>query len=133
MYSNDITLFNELATKCGNRYLAVKFVSTIARDLGHEAKGVVIESKLITWALTGKCPYTKDELEYRQQHDSDVAELEDYLCYVSDEAIANQVRKYYKISLRNRHLTLDESNVLDKYYQMRTNIILRMAWYGFDT
>lgn len=131
MYNRNLTLFNELADRCGNRYLAARYIASVARRLGKKSKGVVIESKLITWALTGEQPYDDEELERRRQFDSDVAELEDYLCYVDDSEVAAQVRKYYKISLHNRHVTLDNSNELDTYRQMRVNIILRMIWYGF--
>lgn len=132
MYNRNLTLFNELAEKCGNRYFAARYIASVARRLGKQSKGIVLESKLITWALTGEQPYDDAELERRKQHDVDIAELEDYLCYVEDKQVAAQVRKYYKISLHNRHVTLDSSNQLDEYRQMRVNIILRMIWYGLE-
>jgi len=133
---NNLKLFNELADKCGNRYLAARYLASVARNFGlnPQSKGIILESKLLTWALTGQEPYTKEELDRRRRNqiDSDVAELEDYLCYVDDEEVANQVRKYYKKSLNSRHVVLDDSSTLDKYRQMRVNIILRMAWYGIN-
>ena len=129
---NDLKLFNELAEKCGNRYLAARYLASVARNYGKQAQGAIAESKLITWALTGQCPYDEEELDRRKFYDSDVAAIEDYLCYIDDREIASQVRKYYIMSLRNRHITLDSSDTFDKYRQMRVNIILRMMWYGFE-
>ena len=130
MYNENLALFNKLANICGNRYLAVKYLSSQSRSLGAQSEGTVLESKLLTWALTGTPPYSIEEMRRRKEYDSDVAELEDYLCYVDDEEVANQVRKYYRISLRNRHVVLDDSSTLDTYRQMRVNVILRMIWYG---
>ncbi len=129
MFNENLALFNELARACGNRYLAVKFLAQKSRILGKQTEGIVLESKLISWALTGIQPYDDKELEKRKYFDSDIAQLEDYLCYVDDEEICEQVRKYYKLSVRNKHVTLDASNTLDEYRQMRVNVILRMIWY----
>ena len=130
MFNENLALFNKLARLCGNRYLAVKYLASQSRDLGDQYKGVLLESQLLTWALTGIPTYDLKELERRKHYDSDIAQLEDYLCYVDDEEVCDQVRKYYKISLRSKHVILDDSNTLDDYRQMRVNIILRMLWYG---
>ncbi len=130
MLESSLKLFNELAEVCGNRYLAIKYLSHQSRDLGHQSKGKVTESKLISWALTGEQPYSNQELERRKVLDIDIAELEDYLCYVDDKEVANQVRKYYQLSVRSKHVVLDTSQSLDLYRQMRVNVILRMIWYG---
>ena len=135
MYNN-LKLFNELADKCGNRYLAARYLASVARNFGSDSqyKGLVLESKLLTWALTGEPPYTEKEIEKRRkfQVDSDIADLEDYLCYIDDEEVAQRVRMYYKKSLNSRHVVLDNSGTLDTYREMRVNIIVRMAWYGFQ-
>lgn len=130
MLNEHLALFNELAEACGNRYLATKYLASQSRVLGRQSQGLVLESKLITWALTGVQPYDDEELERRRCYDVDVAELEDYLCYVNDKEIADQVRKQYILSLRNKHVVLDDSQTLDVYRQMRVNVILRMIWYG---
>jgi len=130
MLESSLKEFNKLAEACGNRYLAIKYLSHQSRILGHQSKGSVNESKLISWALTGKCPYSKEELEQRQFIDVDIAELENYLCYVDDKEVATQVRTYYRKSVRNKRIVLDTSQTLDLYRQMRVNIILRMIWYG---
>ena len=131
---NNLKQFNELAEKCGNKYLTAKYLAASARNFGLNPKyhGLILESKLISWALTGIQPYSDKELEKRRrlQVDSDLAEVEDYLCYVDDEEVKEQVRKYYRASIRSKHVVLDESNKLDKYRQMRVNVIVRMMWYG---
>ena len=130
MFTENQPLFNKLADICGNRYLAVRYLASKSRKLGDKYSEAVMESKLLTWALTGVPPYSEDELDRRVKLDSDVAELEDYLCYVDDDEVAEQVRLYYIKSLRNRGVVLDSSNTLDTYRQMRVNVILRMIWYS---
>ena len=133
MQSN-LKQFNKLAERCGNRYLAIRYLATIARRHGIQSHGTILESKLLTWALTGEQPYSDDMIETRRhiKLDSDLADLEDYLCYIDDAEVADRVRICYRESVHNRHLTLDSSNALDYYRQMRVNVILRMMWYGFE-
>ena len=127
--------FNKLADACGSSYAAVRWLSKESRRLGVENSCYhILESKLLTWALTGKCPYTRSQLAFRKlawrEHQDD---LEDILEFVSDEDVADLVRSNYSKSVKNRHLTLCDHADLGESRLNRANILLRMAWYQFNT
>ena len=68
----DFKAIDELSQKCGNKYLAVKFLAKAARKLGEEKKDYHIsESKLLQWVLTGQCPYSDAQLEMRFRNAND--------------------------------------------------------------
>lgn len=121
--------FNDLVESCGNRYLAVRLVAQWAR--GFESQypdSALMESKLIDWVVTGKCPYSNWELATRHRLDDD-DELEELLCGVMDEDIVSEVRKMYKLSVRAGKLLLSTNKQLSVGELTRTNVLLRMVWY----
>lgn len=123
--------FNKLAEACGNRYVAVKWLSKQARKLYKEKSCYKIsESKMITWALTGKCPYSDSQLAMRK-HVCEIDNLSEILEFVSDKEISNSVRTFYILSVKNKKLTLCDNYELGENRLERVNILLRMAWYNF--
>lgn len=128
----ELEKFKQLEKACGNRYLAIKLVSFQARRLGDANRNAAIsEANLIQWVLTGKCPYSKSKLETRRFFKETLDDVEEKLCYVDDEEVREEVRRCYKQSIRNKHLTLSENPSINKYKISRANILLRMIWYHF--
>lgn len=130
MVIDDLYDFDKLVEACGNRYLAVMFISESARKLGQKRKEYRIsESKLIQWILTGNCPYTDAQLEIMKERPNDEG-LEKILCWVTDEQVVKEVKFLYKRSIHNRKLTYSNSNALSQSRIDRVNILLRMIWYS---
>ena len=130
MEIKDLQAFSEIEKACGNRYIAVQLISDIARRLGQHTKEYQIsESKLLEWILTGQCPYSKSQLEARRERPADRA-LDDLLCWVSDESVVKLVRKFYKQSIKQRHLVECFDEKLHPSRIDRANILLRMHWYS---
>lgn len=133
MNLHNLERFKELERSCGNRYLAIRFISTNARDLGQDNQDYHIsESYLIEWVLTGKCPYTEQELARRKEVHENVDNINEYLSYVDDEDIRDEVRKLYKTSVQTKHLTYCTNKALSRGRRSRVNVLLRMIWYHFS-
>lgn len=123
--------FNKLAEACGNRYVAIKWLSSETRRLFAKNRNYsLLESRVLTWALTGTCPYSRFELE-RRNISHKVDHIDELLEFVLDEDVCNEVRTFYKISVKNKQLTLCDRVDLGESRLERTNILLRMAWYNF--
>ena len=129
MEIREIDRFNELAESCGNRYAAIKLVSKWARDFGIEFKDChILESRLIQWVITGKCPYVEEELQKRRIVPNE-DKINEVLCWVSDKSITNEVRYLYKESVHHRRLLTCNNNKLSKGQISRVNVLLRMTWF----
>lgn len=123
--------FEKLAEACGNRYAAIKWLSKQTRKLYKEKSCYKIsEAKMLTWALTGKCPYSDSQLALRK-HIYEIDNLSEILEFVTDKEVINSVRTFYILSVRNKKLTLCDTNDLGENRLARVNILLRMAWYNF--
>ena len=130
MVIHDLDKFEELATRCGNRYLAIQIVAKAARQFTSNHKEYSLnESKVIQWILTGDCPYTPKQLADRKYINSR-SEIDEILCWVSDSEVAEEVRKMYKKSVRSAKLQLSTNSALSNSQLDRANILLRMAWYS---
>lgn len=130
MVTKDLDRFQELEESCGSRYLAVQFISKWARGFGQEYKRYSIaESKLIQWVISGKCPYTEAQLLHRTIVSNDDG-LEDFLCWVSDEEIQNEVKHLYKLSIKHKHLVYCKRADFTNGQVSRTNVLLRMFWFS---
>ena len=130
MVIDDLYNFDKLVEACGNRYLAVMFLSESARKLGEEKKEYHIsESKLLQWVLTGHCPYSEAQLELMKEKRSNEG-LDTILCWVTDKQVTNEVRFLYKKSVRNHKLTYSNNTNLSASKCDRVNILLRMIWYS---
>lgn len=129
----DVMRFNEFAKSVGNRYLATQLISQWARELGKEYKDYyIVESKLLQWVLTGRCPYVESELEARRFY-TDHDKAEDFLAWVSDKEVREEVLELYKQSARNHHLLRCDNKSLGESRRARVNILLRMLWYSSST
>lgn len=124
----DLSRFNILSEACGSRYVAVRWLAKAARQLGTEYSDYeLLESKLLTWLITGQCPYTTYEMDMRKLLRK-VDTIDDLLEYVTDEEVEEQVRLFYRKSIRNKRLTLCDNDDLGSSRLSRVNILLRMAW-----
>lgn len=130
MVTKDFNRFDELAESCGNRYLAVRFIAKYSRSLGkqyHEYH--IFESKLIQWVITGRCPYIESDMLKRKIHIDD-DKVEDFLSWVTDIEVADEVIKLYKKSVNRKHLLICNNNRLGQSRKSRVNVLLRMLWYS---
>jgi len=123
-------LFDELADKCGNRYLATLYVAKAARYLAQEHSVSMLESQLLTWALTGKPP-NLSLARYKKIESLELSNIEFYLDYVEDAEVRDCVLQRYKDSVRNHHLVYQHPGQLDSFRTSRVNILLRMIWWDF--
>lgn len=124
----DLTRFSILAEACESRYVAVRWLAKASRQLSAEYIDYeLLESKLLTWLITGECPYTVYEMDMRKLLKR-VDALDDLLEYVTDEEVETQVRLFYKKSIKNKKLTLCDKDDLGSSRLSRVNILLRMAW-----
>lgn len=128
MWENEHKLFDELADKCGNRYLAVKYIAKLGRYLNYDVPGGLLGSQLLTWALTGQQPETKFDFNNYYKVNAELACLEETLEYVTNDAVKRSVRKSYALSVRHHHLIYHYDDSLDQYEQGRVRILLRMIW-----
>lgn len=130
MVIDDLHSFDRLVEACGNKYLAVVFISEAARRLGQQRKEYQIsESKLIQWILTGTCPYTDIQLEMRKKPKDDES-LNRLLCWVIDKQVADEVRCLYRKSIHEQRLIYSHNASLSQSRIDRVNILLRMIWYS---
>ena len=129
MLISDLQLFDELAKKLGNRYLATAYVSQSARIFAQGLPKYIIESYLIHWVLIGEDP---KHIRARIRDDADVRYMNEVLCYIYDEDVCKAVRNLYKKSIRARHLVYQSDIDLNKYQADRVKILLRMIWYQFE-
>lgn len=130
MVTEDLYRFEHLSEKLGNRYLAVRFISSSARSLGVEKKEYhIAESKLIQWILTGHCPYTEKQLQSRRAVSDDDG-VDDFLSWVSDQDIVDEVKSLYKSSVKMHSIVYCKNNKFNQGQIDRINILLRMIWYS---
>lgn len=131
MVLNDIKRFNEFADSCVNRYVAVQTIAKWARDLGSELSDYRIsESKLIEIILNGKY-YTKGELSQRKR-DDDPDHISDILEWAIDEKIVDEVKRLYRLSIKNKRLQSCNNTKFTSGEQSKINILLRMLWYSIE-
>ena len=129
MWASDRYLFESLAKQCGSRYLAVWFLAKGSRKLASTLPPGVIESKLITWVLTGAQPEIEAYLLKRQDSYIEMKNLSNMVDYVEDESIRNCVILSYKHSVKNHHLLYEYTDGMPEADRTRVRILTRMAWY----
>lgn len=128
MVINDVARFNEFAESCGNRYLAVRILAKWARELGEELHEYHIsESKLLEIILNGKY-YTDNQMSQRRSKSAD--NLDDFLEWISDDRVINEVKYLYRQSVRRKRLQGCKNKTLSHGQRSRTNILLKMLWYS---
>ena len=126
MWKVDNEQFSQLSAACGSRYLAVMFVATCARNLIKYKNNWSIESRLISWVITGEMPPKGIHVNI----DPELAAIEDFLCYISSEDIRKSVMISYNMSVQNRHLVYRYIRGLDEFERARVRVLLRMIWYS---
>lgn len=129
MLISDLNLFNEFATKVGNRYLATSYISQSARSFAEELPRYIIESYLIHWVLIGEDP---QHIRVRIRDDAETRYMNEVLCYVYDKKVVDAVKYMYKNSIKNRHLVYSSNSDLSNSQLDRAKILLRMIWYQFE-
>lgn len=127
MITSTHSYFNKLAIALGNNYAACTIMAKSARGLSAHLPKYTIESHLLRWVVEGvPCSV----LSNAKIKDRDMMNVEDVLEFVDDELVKSEVRKSYRLSLKNRHLTYSTHPKLDKHQKDRCDILLRMAWYS---
>ena len=126
MWKTDNTQFSELSKLCGSRYLAVIFVAKCARKLVKYKNNWSIESRLISWVITGEMPSKGIHLNIDPELDA----IYDFLCYIEDQSVKDSVIASYKASVQNRHLVYMYGLGLTESDQARVRILVRMIWYS---
>lgn len=130
MVSKDSKRFKEFSKSCGNTYLAVRILSKWARELGEKFKEYRIsESKLIETVLSGKCFYSEYQMLQRKA-ETDDDRIEDFLSWVLDDDIVEEVKYFYKLSINNKKLTRCTNIAFSDGKRGRINVLLKMIWYS---
>lgn len=109
--------------------MAVTFLASGARRLGSKLPQGIMESKLLTWVLTGDNPdysYIKiDPDNYIERKN-----IEDTLEFITDREVKKYVLLSYKKSIKAQHLVYRyPDNMLD-HDKSRVRILTRMLWYS---
>lgn len=129
MWSTDRDLFESFARQCGSRYLAVWFLAKGSRRLASTLPPGVIESRLLTWVLTGAQPEIESYLLTRQDSYIEFKNLSEMIEYVEDDAIKKCVISSYKQSVKHRHLLYEYTENMLEADRVRVRVLTRMAWY----
>lgn len=128
MWRSDKEHFRKLVDECGSPYAAVNHIAMEARRKLKEVDSQILDSKAITWALTGIPPKIHNRNEAYYLRDEAQAYLDDMLCYVDDEDVCESVRNSYKTSKRANHLIYVYKNDLDESRRARVRILTRIVW-----
>lgn len=133
MEIRELKCMESIEQALGNKFLSCMIVSELARRLG-TSKGYykyhLSESALIEWVVTGKTHYSKLNLENRIAVTEHIDDIDNVLCWVSDEEIVEEVKSLYKESIRNRKLLTCQRKDFNTYQRDRSNILLRLIWYA---
>lgn len=129
MWKEDSLVFKHLCDACGSKFLAIRFVSEVARRLAHSKYNWSIESRLISWAITGEKPPIGINIDINPE----IQELEDFLSYIDDSKIKYSVLSSYQRSVQAHHLVYAYDSELNEYEQIRVRVLLRMVWYCCTT
>ena len=119
--------FKELEEKLGSKYLAINYVSNLARKLKTSVNNNVLESQAITWALTGNKP----EITVRPNY-IDYSSLDELSCYVDDIDVCESVRMSYSQSLKEKHLLYRYKEGISNHQKARVRILVKMIWYNME-
>lgn len=126
MWEKDKYKFKELSEECGSPYAAVNLVSKMARNKLEETNYQILDSKAISWAITGEQP---DLHTNKQVISADsISDLDDALANIEDKSVAQSVLDSYNASLEATHLIYCYLPELDECRRARVRIITRMIW-----
>ena len=133
MSLSELDQFNELARACGNRYLAVQYIAKASRYLNRTIPERVLESKLISWALTGEKPDLSKYTATFYLENPEIADVLYFLDYVEDIRVKKAVIALYRASVNKKHLTYTCDEYIDPAIESRVRVLLRMLWYRIKT
>lgn len=124
-YQNEFE--SAVRTCAGNRYEAINKLCRRARRLSSSVNNSIKQIDSIHWALSNVPP---DSL-FTQQHITPEYEqlMEEYLCQVENDSIANSVRTSFSQSVKIGHLVYVYQDDLSDYQEARVRIITNMLWY----
>ena len=125
MWKADNEIFSQLDKACGSRYFAILFISQAARRLLDQKDNWSIESKLISWVITGEKPPVGIHLNVNPE----MREISDFLCYIPSDDMKQSVIDSYHLSVRNRHLIYNYNPNFNESEKARVRVLLRMIWY----
>lgn len=134
MWIEDRHYFKEVSDEeCdGSTYMAVNLVAKRARNKLLETNGAILDSKAISWALTGVAPkiHKRKSFEYAYHlEDCNILQfLDDMLCCVDDIEVCESVRQSYESSVKVNHLIYYYNNSLDEPRKARTRVLTRIVW-----
>lgn len=111
----------------GNRYEAINKLCRRARKLSVSVNNSIKQIDSIHWALSDVPPNSL----FTQQHITSEYErmMEEYLCQVENQGIANSVRTSFSQSVKIGHLVYVYRDDLNAYQEARVRIITNMLWY----
>lgn len=127
---NDKERFLDFAEDIGNPYLAVRTVSSWARDVLKKYDNKLLTSEVLTWIIQGIPPKSLEQFDKisKKRSRKTKSDLEELLCYVDDEDVCNAVRMSYEESFNKKELSFTYGSVLDEDRQARVRILMRMLW-----
>ena len=134
MWQRDREYFRELKeNECNNSvFMAVNTVAKRARQKMVDTNGMILESKAISWVLTGESPKipTRTSIEITDHVEYLTSEeyLHELLCTVEDESVVESVRATFEASQRANHLIYCYNHSLDEPQRSRVRILSKIVW-----
>lgn len=123
-YQNE---FEHEVNSCGgNRYEAINKLCRKARKLSASVNNTIKQMDSIHWALSNVPPSCLSEAHSISYHEQI---MQEYLCQVENESIANSVRTSFLQSVKIGHLVYVYQDDLSDYQEARVRIITNMLWY----
>lgn len=134
MWQRDREYFRELKeNECNNSvFMAVNTVAKRARQKMVDTNGMILESKAISWALTGESPKipTKTCIEITDHVEYLTGEeyLHELLCTVDDKYVCDSVIDTFEASVKTNHLIYCYNHSLDETQKARVRVLSRIVW-----
>ena len=125
MWKEDCSVFQHLCDICGSKFLAIKFVAEASRKLSGGKYNWSIESRLISWVITGEMPPKGIHVGL----DPEIRGIEDFLSYIENRDIRLSVLASYHASVKAHHLLYSYVPDLSEFEQTRVRVLTRMIWY----
>lgn len=123
--------FEELVRLCnGNKFQAVKIISSKARILCDKYKPDLNESQAISWVLTGDKPEYLDKCRTKRKlRESFYSKESEILSLVDDVDVKQSVKESISLSSKGRSLIYQYKDNLNEYQKARVRILTNMIWY----
>lgn len=134
MWIKDTKYFEQLVDNCcnGSIYDAINHVATQARKHMKECREdnkYVLDSKALTWAVTGEKPTLLDnDSIIHNRYIEKIDYMYDMFCCIEDKEICSAVEDSYYSSLKLNHLIYVYNSILDEPRKARVRVLTRMVW-----